>query len=393
MNAPIIPGSGGRDVRLDVFRGLALITIFINHVPGNFYEHFTSRNFGFSDAAEGFVLMSGIAVGLAYSRGFMRGAIADGVLRVWRRAGTLYVTHIVTSVIAIAIIAAGFLYLDAHEMVKRVNFTRLLDQPLEAMVGLPTLGHQIGYFNILPLYFVLLLLSPIYLLIGLRSRVAMILVAVVIWVVAGQFRLNLPNYPNPGGWFFNPFSWQLVYAFGIAGGLGMIKGEAFVPYRRWLFWLAAGFLVFSLAWMKLRMGGLPGRSFLPYYIAGFDKTYESLPRLLHVLALAYVVVNLPFLTRAFSSPVFQPIALMGQNGLAVFATGSVLAMGLQVIRVGMDTTVAQDGALLLAGLLVQYLVAVGLSAISDKGKKRRDAVLKSAPRDAQEPGKQPLAPA
>ncbi|KFB08940.1 OpgC family protein [Nitratireductor basaltis] len=393
MSGPIIAGSGGRDLRLDVFRGLALITIFINHVPGNFYEHFTSRNFGFSDAAEGFVLMSGIAVGLAYSRGFMRGAIGDGVLRVWRRAGTLYVTHLVTSVIAIGIIAAGFLFLDAHEMVKRVNFTRLLDQPLEAMIGLPTLGHQIGYFNILPLYFVLLILSPIYIMVGLRSRLAMIGMAVVIWLAAGHFRLNLPNYPNPGGWFFNPFSWQLVYAFGIAGGLGMIKGEAFVPYRRWLFWLAAGFLAFSLVWMKLRMGGLPGRSFLPYYVAGFDKTYESLPRLLHVLALAYVVTNLPTVTRLMSSSMFQPVALMGQNGLAVFATGSVLAMGLQVVRVGMETNIAQDGALLLAGLLVQYLVAAGLSAISDKGKKRRDAASHAALRDAKEPGKQPLAPA
>ena len=45
---------GGRDHRLDIFRGLALMMIFINHVPGNVFEHLTSRNFGFSDAAEAF---------------------------------------------------------------------------------------------------------------------------------------------------------------------------------------------------------------------------------------------------------------------------------------------------------------------------------------------------
>ena len=56
-----------RDLRLDVFRGLALVMIFINHVPGTVYENFTNRNFGLSDAAEGFVLMSGVAAGLAYS--------------------------------------------------------------------------------------------------------------------------------------------------------------------------------------------------------------------------------------------------------------------------------------------------------------------------------------
>jgi len=52
-----------RDLRLDVFRGLALVMIFINHVPGTVYENVTSRNFGLSDAAEGFVLMSGVAAG------------------------------------------------------------------------------------------------------------------------------------------------------------------------------------------------------------------------------------------------------------------------------------------------------------------------------------------
>ena len=110
MNAPFIPASVGRDQRLDVFRGLALITIFINHVPGNLYENLTSRNFGFSDAAEAFVLMSGIAVGLAYSRGFREGAFLSSCMKVWRRAGLLYVTHIVSSLLAIALVAGGALY-------------------------------------------------------------------------------------------------------------------------------------------------------------------------------------------------------------------------------------------------------------------------------------------
>ncbi|WP_411195703.1 OpgC domain-containing protein, partial [Rhizobium sp.] len=58
-----------RDTRLDVLRGVALIMIFINHVPGQIFEYVTTKNFGFSDAAEAFVLISGIAVGLAYGSG------------------------------------------------------------------------------------------------------------------------------------------------------------------------------------------------------------------------------------------------------------------------------------------------------------------------------------
>ena len=47
-----------RDPRIDLFRGLALVMIFINHVPGNPYEALTIRNLGFADAAEAFFLMS-----------------------------------------------------------------------------------------------------------------------------------------------------------------------------------------------------------------------------------------------------------------------------------------------------------------------------------------------
>src|SRR3989338_8354045 len=59
-NASFTAKATPRDLRLDVFRGLCLVMIFMNHIPGTVYEHLTSRNFGFSDAAEGFVFMSGM---------------------------------------------------------------------------------------------------------------------------------------------------------------------------------------------------------------------------------------------------------------------------------------------------------------------------------------------
>lgn len=374
MSAPFIPGSGGRDHRLDVFRGLALITIFINHVPGNIYEKFTSRNLGFSDAAEGFVLMSGIAVGLAYSRGFANGDPAAALKRVWRRAGTLYLAHIITSVFAIAILAFGIMYLDTAEVVRRVNFTRFLDQPLAALIGLPTLTHQLGYFNILPLYFALLVASPLYIMIGLRNRWAMIAFAGLVWAAAGTFRLNLPNFPNSGGWFFNPLAWQFIYAVGIAGGLSMMQGRKLVPFSRPLLAAAAAFLVFAVLWMRLRMGGLPGGRQLPFFISSFDKTFLSLPRFLHALALAYVLTNLAVVGRLLASRPFGPVALMGQNALGVFATGSILAIALQVFRARFDTTMLEDGALLFAGLAIQYAVARFLSAQSARKRALRNVV-------------------
>ncbi len=82
--------SRGRDARLDALRGLALATIFVNHVLGTVLEAATLRNFGFSDAAEAFVLMAGVSAGLAYGPAFRRGGEPwAGLWCVWGRAWTL----------------------------------------------------------------------------------------------------------------------------------------------------------------------------------------------------------------------------------------------------------------------------------------------------------------
>ena len=78
-----------RDTRIDVLRALALIAIFINHVPGNLLEHLTHKNFGFSDSAEAFVLISGISAGLAFAATFVPGKRLAVSVRILRRAFSL----------------------------------------------------------------------------------------------------------------------------------------------------------------------------------------------------------------------------------------------------------------------------------------------------------------
>src|SRR5260370_7397215 len=61
---------------IDFWRGLALLMIFIDHVPENVFQHVTQKNFGFSDAAELFVFLSGVSVALAYGTRFFEGETA-----------------------------------------------------------------------------------------------------------------------------------------------------------------------------------------------------------------------------------------------------------------------------------------------------------------------------
>ena len=371
---PTVPGSAvatpqGRDERLDMFRGLALVMIFINHVPNTFYEDFTNRNFGFSDAAEAFVFMSGIAAGLAYSNRFRSGNLWTATAKVWARARQLYFVHIVITMLCLAIFAGAAKWFGFTEVLTKNNLAPTFQKPLSALVGIPLLTHQLGYLNILPLYMSLLLATPLIILAGLRWPVRVALGSVALWAVAGQFRLNLPAFPNSGGWFFDPFSWQLLFVLGLLSGMAMKAGTVFVPYSKMLMAMAIGMLVFTLMWMKIpplgkfmngTMGWLNGHG-VPFYITWFDKTFLSLPRLLHALALFYVLSNWPAMQSLARSAIAAPLRLMGRQGLAIFATGTVISMFLQALRTRSEPDLMVDGLLLGTGLLLLVGLAWALT--------------------------------
>jgi hypothetical protein len=57
-----------RDLRIDLFRGLALWLIFLDHIPANIVSWITIRNYGFSDAAVRWVCPTTIAQRCARTR-------------------------------------------------------------------------------------------------------------------------------------------------------------------------------------------------------------------------------------------------------------------------------------------------------------------------------------
>ena len=363
----------GRDARLDMFRGIALVMIFINHVPGTVYENLTNRNFGFSDAAEAFVFMSGMAAGLAYSNGFRSGNLWSAIAKVWARARQLYFVHITITMLCLGMFAAAALWFGLPEVMQSNNIAPIYGQPLSTLVGIPLLTHQIGYLNILPLYTMLLLATPVFLLIGLRRPWLLLALSVALWAAAGQFRINLPNFPTPGGWFFNPLSWQILFVIGLMSGAAMKAGKRFMPYHPVLFGLALAFLVFVLLWIKVPPLGKAGRDALammydagaPFYVTWFDKTYLALPRLLHALALFYVLGHLPVMRTIAASRIAAPFRLLGRQGLAVFATGTVISLFLQVVKTPRQPDPLFDGLVLGGGLLVLLALAWALTRTAE----------------------------
>ncbi len=101
----VLVGPSKRDLRLDLLRGIGQWMVFLDHIPNNFLNWFTLRNYGFSDAAEIFVFISGYSIGFAYGPAVKAGQFLAGAKRLWTRASQLYVAHIFLCLLLIAQIA------------------------------------------------------------------------------------------------------------------------------------------------------------------------------------------------------------------------------------------------------------------------------------------------
>ncbi len=200
----LIQAGSGRDLRVDLLRGLALWMIFVNHAPNNALRPWTLHRFAFVDAAEVFVLLAGYAAGLVYGRALDRqgwGRTAGASLR---RAGVVYVAH----VLMVVVLAATVGWLGMADHVQQMGLSPFAERPFEALREVLLLRLQPTNADILPIYVVLLAALPAAL--PLLRRPALLLgLSFALWAAAWGLRLNLPTWPG-GGWNLDPLAWQAL---------------------------------------------------------------------------------------------------------------------------------------------------------------------------------------
>lgn len=196
----------GRVVSIDFWRGFALLTIFINHIPGHILGGYTYRNFGISDAAELFVLLAGISAAFAYMRGFVRGTRLRITAKIWLRAFQLYVAHLALLLLAIAVIGGFVVMTGDSRVLDGFHLNVIVERPVEALVGMALLTYQPAYLNILPLYVSILLLAPLLIALMHRSLPLGLGFSLSLYLLNQVAGLSLPVWPNSGDWFFNPFA-------------------------------------------------------------------------------------------------------------------------------------------------------------------------------------------
>ena len=223
-SAPL-PPTTSRDLRLDFFRGLALVCIFIDHIPENYLNYFTLSAIGFSDAAEVFIFISGFTAALVYGRTLATRGMLIATVQVLRRAWQLYVAHIFLFVIFIAEVSYTVKTFNNPMYNEEMGVGDFLEHPHIAVVQAMLLQFQPTFLDILPLYIVMLLIFPAVL-VGLRRHPLIALIpSALIYLEVQILNVDMPAYPPGSVWTFNPLAWQFLFVLGAALGQAEIRSR------------------------------------------------------------------------------------------------------------------------------------------------------------------------
>jgi hypothetical protein len=372
-----------RDLRLDLFRGLALWLIFLDHIPENVVNWFTIRNYGFSDATEIFIFISGYTAAFVYGKAMRERGFLLSSARILRRAWQIYVAHIFLFTIFMAEIAYVAATFDNPLYAEEMKILDFLKQPDVTIFQALLLKFKPVNMDVLPLYIVLLLLFPPMLFLLLRRPNLALAGSAILYALAWKLDLNLPAYPN-GVWFFNPFAWQLLFVFGAWCALGGAERLAGVLRSRAVLAAAIAFLVFAFA-ITLTWHFESLDRFVPTWLADWmypiDKTNLDVLRFAHFLALAAVTVY--FVPRHWSGlkwPILQPAIRCGQHSLEIFCLGVFLAFAGQFIIAESSGGPLLQTAVSVLGIIIMVATANLISWY--KGIEGRGPVARVKPPDA-----------
>jgi hypothetical protein len=318
-----------RDLRLDFFRGLALILIFIDHVPENVLSYFTLQAVGFYDAAEVFIFISGFTAALVYGRRMAGKGALYAIAQVLRRAWQLYVAHIFLFVLFVAEVsytAATFKNPMYNEEMRVADF---LDEPHVAIVKALLLQFQPTFLDILPMYILMLLIFPAVLVGMQRHPLWVLALSALIYLQVQLFGVSVPAYPEGHVWFFNPLAWQFLFVAGALLGNPNLSGRTMTTMVRTAYPFAIViFVAASVIKITWTIHGL-WEAFPGLFIRELWPVYKNnLPvlRLVPFFALVVLVsVWVPRDARFLGSASLRPLVRCGQQSLEIFCLGILLS--------------------------------------------------------------------
>lgn len=342
---------------IDFWRGVALLMIFVNHIPGNAIGQLTLRNYAVSDAAELFVFLAGWSLSYATGGPFQPEPWLRTLLRLLSRAIQIYRAQLVITMLALAFLASVALVFEDPLFLEWHNAASIFYDPVRAIIGTVLLTHQLGYFNILPLYVVLLLFAPFVIGLARWRMWSALAISVLIYAFALVTWAIPPNWPAEERWYFNPLSWQILLVLGFLSAELSRSSTAFnqliarlVPLA-WVALAIGAFITLNQIWPDPMRVPEPRLFFL------FDKTYLSPVRILGMIALAVAFHSFFKYVERPLGPVTSLMCAFGRNSLAVFCVGSLLSLIGQVTRAILPESLLLDCAMFVCGVALMGLTA------------------------------------
>lgn len=349
----------GRDLRIDVCRGIALWWIFLDHVPNNIGAWLTPRNYGFCDAAEIFMFLSGVTCALAYGRTRERKGWSGMIGRSLRRGWDIY-----SALLLLTLACAILVYLAGSDDLADVSNTRiLLERPGATLAHAAILQYRPVNTDVLPVFVIFHVLFAPLLWLLLRAPNVTLGVSLLLYALVHVFGWRVPAWPN-GFWFFNPLAWQFLI---VLGAWCVIEGTKFRP------WLMSP-LTLVLAVLYLVLGLVLAQSWsitplvsqsLRDLLFPLDKSNLSPIRLLHFVALAIVALRfIPRNWEGLSTRVLSCAKCCGENSLPIYCFGVLMALASQLTMLDLSEGVAMQIVVSVAGVLMMIVVARLLNAIN-----------------------------
>jgi hypothetical protein len=349
-----------RDLRLDFFRGLALIFIFVDHIPENVLSYFTLQALQPFDAAEVFIFISGYTAALVYGRTLVLQGPFYATAQILRRAWQLYVAHIFLFTIFIAEVSYTVTTFNNPMYNDEMRVADFLGEPHVAIVKALLLEFQPTFLDILPLYILLLVTFPVILL-GLRLQPLMVLIpSFLVYAVVQMTDLSVPAYPEGHVWYFNPLAWQFLFTAGAALGFGVVPRWRRAHLKRALplaAAIAAIALVIKLSWTIHGIwDAFPG--FFLKELWPVNKNNLSPIRLVPFFAVMVLVAALvPLDAKFLRSPAAKPLILCGQQSLEIFCLGILLSALGHFVLSEYDSAIVIQLAVNVAGVLAMVVTA------------------------------------
>ncbi len=379
---------------LDALRGLMLVLMTVTHLPTRLSSPL-GQPFGYVSAAEGFVLLSAYMAGLVYGRTAQEKSIEDMSNAFWRRALKVYACHIGILLFLFTVIAAVGLRVDQAAVKNLMAY--YLAEPFRAFLAGSALLYKPPLLDILPMYVILMLASPLAMTWGVRHGWRGVMFgSIALWLLA-QFGLGRWLYDltlgNAGAHLpfhetgaFATFAWQFLWILGL--WMGASRSEANVPpfvFPRWSIWVAGLIALAGFTW-RHAVGQIP---FDPEYVAAnlaFDKWQLGPMRMINLFALTVLVIHFGPRLVAWK-PRWAFLETLGSASLPVFCAH--LGVVLMALAIWGDSPQARPwwgDLLLVCGCFGLLYAAAQLTLWTDrmaakipKRKSRRKAVVEPKP--------------